>query len=58
VIGIVLTTLHSGSVVLTIFPNYNVSLNDNILSTRQKVQVQISGSDQVLEAMQLLSITR
>ncbi|KAI5434659.1 hypothetical protein KIW84_021474 [Lathyrus oleraceus] len=51
VIGTVLTTLHAGSVVLTIFPNYNVSLNDNTLSTRLNVQVQITGTDQVPEAM-------
>lgn len=50
-IGTVLTILHAGSVVLTIFPNYNVSLNDNTLSTRLKVQVQITGTDQVTEAM-------
>ncbi|CAI8595172.1 unnamed protein product [Vicia faba] len=51
VIGTVLTSLHAGSVVLTVFPNYNVSLNDSTLSTRLKVQVQITGSDQVPEAM-------
>ncbi|KAK2366858.1 hypothetical protein QL285_080194 [Trifolium repens] len=51
VIGTVLTSLHAGSVVLTIFPNYNVSLNDSTLSTRLKVQVQITGSDQVPEAL-------
>ncbi|KAI5407905.1 hypothetical protein KIW84_053954 [Lathyrus oleraceus] len=51
VIGTVLTTLHAGSVVLTIFPNYNVSLSDNTLSTRLKVQVQITGTDHVPEAM-------
>lgn len=51
VISTVLTTFHVGSVVLTIFPNYNVSLNDNTLSTRLKVQVKITGSDQVPEVM-------
>ncbi|KAI5410227.1 hypothetical protein KIW84_055642 [Lathyrus oleraceus] len=51
VIGIILPTLHAGSVVLTIFPNYNVSLNDNMLSMRLKVQVQITGTDKVPEAM-------
>ncbi|MCH90083.1 polyprotein-like, partial [Trifolium medium] len=51
VIGTVLTSLHAGSVVLTIFPNYNVSLSDSTLSTRLKVQVQITGSDQVPEAL-------
>ncbi|KAI5409459.1 hypothetical protein KIW84_055047 [Lathyrus oleraceus] len=39
------------SVVLTIFPNYNVSLNDNTLPKRLKIQVQITGTDQVPEAM-------
>ncbi|KAI5411214.1 hypothetical protein KIW84_056373 [Lathyrus oleraceus] len=47
----VLTTLHAGNVILTIFPNYNVSLSDNTLFTRLKVQVQITGTDQVPEAM-------
>ncbi|KAI5404686.1 hypothetical protein KIW84_051739 [Lathyrus oleraceus] len=51
VIGTVLTTFRAGSVVLTIFTNYNVSFNDNTLSMRLKVQVQITGSDQVPEAM-------
>ncbi|KAI5428556.1 hypothetical protein KIW84_033519 [Lathyrus oleraceus] len=51
VIGTVLTTLHAGSVVLTIFPNYNVSLDDNTLSTRLKIQVQITGTEEVPEAM-------
>ncbi|KAI5447337.1 hypothetical protein KIW84_014979 [Lathyrus oleraceus] len=51
VIGTVLTTFHVGSVVLTIFPNYNVSLNDNTLSTRLKVQVQIIGTHQIPKAM-------
>ncbi|KAI5384593.1 hypothetical protein KIW84_071553 [Lathyrus oleraceus] len=35
-IGTVITTLHARNIVLTIFPNYNVSLNDNTLSTRLK----------------------
>ncbi|RDX80469.1 hypothetical protein CR513_38976, partial [Mucuna pruriens] len=51
VIGIVLTTLHAGSVILTIFPNYNVSLKDPTISHRLKVQVQITGADQVAEAL-------
>ncbi|KAI5421169.1 hypothetical protein KIW84_044859 [Lathyrus oleraceus] len=51
VIGTILTTLHAGSVILTIFPNYNVSLNNNTLSIRLQVQVQITGNDQVPEAM-------
>ena len=49
-IGTVLTTLHAGSVVLTIFPNYNVSLRDPTLSQRMKVQIQITGAEQVSEA--------
>ncbi|RDY09254.1 hypothetical protein CR513_06401, partial [Mucuna pruriens] len=51
VIGTVLTTLHAGSVILTIFPNYNVSLRDPTISHRLKVQVQITGADQVAEAL-------
>ena len=50
VIGTVLTTLHAGSMVLTIFPNYNVSLRDPTLSQRMKVQIQINGAEQVFEA--------
>ncbi|RDX67922.1 hypothetical protein CR513_53147, partial [Mucuna pruriens] len=51
VIGTVLTTLHAGSVTLTIFPNYNVSLRNPTISHRLKVQVQIIGADQVAEAL-------
>ncbi|RDX82732.1 hypothetical protein CR513_36433, partial [Mucuna pruriens] len=51
VIGIVLTTLHASSVILTIFRNYNVSLRDPTISHRLKVQVQITGADQVAEAL-------
>ncbi|RDX88691.1 hypothetical protein CR513_29685, partial [Mucuna pruriens] len=51
VIGTVLTTLHAGSVVLTIFPNYNISLRDPTITHRLKVQVQITGVDQVAEAL-------
>jgi len=50
VIGTVLTTLHVGSIVLTIFPNYNISLKDPILPQRMKVQIQITGAKQVSEA--------
>ena len=50
VIGTVLTTLHAGSVVLTIFPNFNVSLRDPTISQRLKVQIQITGAEQVSEA--------
>ncbi|WVY98415.1 hypothetical protein V8G54_030566 [Vigna mungo] len=51
VIGTVLTTLHAGSVVLTMFPNYNVSLRDPTVPQRLKVQVQITGAGQVAEAL-------
>ncbi|QCD84109.1 Viral movement protein [Vigna unguiculata] len=51
VIGTVLTTLHAGSVVLTLFPNYNVSLRDSTLSHRLRVQVQLTGAEQVPEAL-------
>nr|KYP68911.1 polyprotein [Cajanus cajan] len=47
VIGTVLTTLHAGSVVLTLFPNYNVSLRDPTVPERLKVQVQITGVAQI-----------
>nr|KYP76749.1 polyprotein [Cajanus cajan] len=39
IIGSVLTTLNAGSVVLTIFPNFNVQLKDPTLPKRFKVQV-------------------
>ncbi|WVY95146.1 hypothetical protein V8G54_034234 [Vigna mungo] len=51
VIGTVLTTLHAGSVVLTMFPNYNVSLRDPTVPQRLKLQVQITGAGQVAEAL-------
>ncbi|KAH9780716.1 hypothetical protein KPL71_008186 [Citrus sinensis] len=47
IIGIVLTTLHAGSVLLTFYPNFNLSLQDTNLSTALQVQVQIQGADQV-----------
>ncbi|WVY94545.1 hypothetical protein V8G54_033633 [Vigna mungo] len=51
VIGIVLTTLHAGSVVLTMFPNYNVSLRDPTVPQRLKLQVQVTGAGQVAEGL-------
>ncbi|KAJ9140858.1 hypothetical protein P3X46_031453 [Hevea brasiliensis] len=51
VIGTCLTTLHAGSVVLTFFPNYNLSLRDPHLSTALKVQVQLTGAAQVTSSM-------
>ncbi|KAH9686579.1 hypothetical protein KPL70_014415 [Citrus sinensis] len=41
VIGTVLTTFHAGSVLLTFYPNFNLSLQDPNLPTTLKVQVQI-----------------
>ena len=40
VIGTVLTTLHAGSVLLTFYPNFNLSLDDPNLPTTLKVQIQ------------------
>ncbi|KAH9792629.1 hypothetical protein KPL71_004202 [Citrus sinensis] len=47
VIGTVLTTLHARSVLLTFYPNFNLSLQDTNLSTALKVQVQIQGAEQI-----------
>jgi len=44
VIGTVLTTLNTGSAVLTIFPNFNIQLKDPTLPNRFKVQVQLVGA--------------
>ncbi|KAH9657926.1 hypothetical protein KPL70_023280 [Citrus sinensis] len=50
VIGTVLTTLHAGSVLLTFYPNFKLSLQDTNLSTALKVQVQIQGAEQISSA--------
>ncbi|KAH9686137.1 hypothetical protein KPL70_014250 [Citrus sinensis] len=50
VIGIILTTLHAGSVLLTFYPNFNLSLQDPNLPTTLKVQVQIQGAEQISSA--------
>ncbi|KAH9752137.1 hypothetical protein KPL71_014580 [Citrus sinensis] len=50
VIGNVLTTLHAGSVLLTFYPNFNLSLHDPNLPTTLKVQVQIQGAEQISSA--------
>ena len=50
VIGTVLTTLHTGSVLLTFYPNFNLSLQDTNLSTALQVQVQIQGVEQISSA--------
>ncbi|KAH9763276.1 hypothetical protein KPL70_001107 [Citrus sinensis] len=50
VIGTVLTTLHTGSVLLTFYPNFNLSLQDPNLPITLKVQVQIQGAEQISSA--------
>ncbi|KAH9704985.1 hypothetical protein KPL70_011692 [Citrus sinensis] len=50
VIGTILTTLHAGSVLLTFYPNFNLSLQDPNLPTTLKVQVQIQGAEQISSA--------
>ncbi|KAH9780580.1 hypothetical protein KPL71_008133 [Citrus sinensis] len=50
VIGTVLTTLHAGSVLLTSYPNFNLSLQDPNLPTTLKVQIQIQGAEQISSA--------
>ncbi|KAH9680007.1 hypothetical protein KPL71_026370 [Citrus sinensis] len=47
VIGTVLTTLHAGTVLLSFYPNFNLSLQDPNLSTVLQVQVQIQGVEQI-----------
>ena len=46
VVGTVLTTLHVGSVLLTFYPNFNLSLEDPNLPTTLKVQIQFQGAEQ------------
>ncbi|KAH9680173.1 hypothetical protein KPL71_026451 [Citrus sinensis] len=46
VIGTVLTTLHAGSVLLTFYPNFNLSLEDPNLPTTIKVQIKLQGAEQ------------
>ncbi|KAH9697867.1 hypothetical protein KPL71_023791 [Citrus sinensis] len=50
VIGTVLTTLHAGNVLLTFYPNFNLSLQDPNFPTTLKVQVQIQGAEQISSA--------
>jgi len=47
VIGAVQTTLNAGTVFVTLFPNFNMSLKDPHLCDALKVQVQITGASQV-----------
>lgn len=50
VIGTVLSTLNVGSIVLTFYPNFNVPLKDPNLSTLLKLQIQMTGAEQVSSA--------
>ena len=50
VIGTVLTTFPAGSVLLSFYPNFNLSLQDTNLSTALQVQVQIQGVEQISSA--------
>ena len=47
VVGTVLTTLRAGSVLLTFYPNFNLSLEDPNLPTTLKVQIQLQGAEQI-----------
>ncbi|KAK4381889.1 polyprotein [Sesamum angolense] len=47
VIGTVLTTLNAGSIVVTFFPNFAVSLSDPHVASAFIVQVHITGANQV-----------
>ncbi|KAH9716845.1 hypothetical protein KPL71_021594 [Citrus sinensis] len=46
VIGTVVTTLNAGSVLLTFYPNFNLSLKDPNLPTTIKVEIQLQGAEQ------------
>ena len=46
VVGTILTTLYSGSVLLTFYPNFNLSLEDLNLPTTLKVQIPLQGAEQ------------
>ena len=50
VLGRVLTTLNTGSIVLTFFPNFNVPLKDPNLLDLLKLQIQMTGTKQVASA--------
>ena len=50
VIGTVLTTLHVESVLLTFYPNFNLSLDDPNLPTTLKVQIHIQGAEQIVSS--------
>ena len=47
IIGTVQTTLNAGTIFVTLFPNFNMSLKNPHLCDAHKVQVQITGASQV-----------
>ena len=51
-IGSLETTLNCGTVVVTFYPNFNMALDDPQLHHFLKVQLQITGADQVLDTYQ------
>jgi len=51
-IGSLETTLNCGIVVVTFYPNFNIALDDPQLHHFLKVQLQITGADQVLDTYQ------
>jgi len=51
-IGSLQTTLNCGTVVVTFYPNFNMALDDPQLHNFLKVQLQITGADQVLDTYQ------
>ena len=51
-IGSLETTLNCGTVVVTFYPNFNMALDDPQLHNFLKVQLQITGADQVLDTYQ------
>lgn len=50
-IGVLLTTLSNGSVILTIPPDYNVRFFDRTFPRRLKVQIQITRAEQDSQAI-------
>jgi hypothetical protein len=46
------TTINYGTVVVTFYPNFNMALDDPQLHHFLKVQLQITGADQVLDTYQ------
>ena len=51
-IGSLVTTLNCGTIIVTLYPNFNMALDDPQLNHFLKVQLQITGADQVLEIYQ------